>query len=204
MKVLLLKDVYNLGRAGEVKKVANGYGRNFLIPQKLALLATPGALKQVERLQAAAAEQRKILNEEMAGLAEKIAGLQLNFKAKVGETGRLYGSITQQMIADAISEQIAAQVDRHWIESQPVREEGEHIIKVRLTYDLIPEVKVIVESEKEEKAQAKEEKSKRKAKPQQVASEPTTESSDELIADAPAEEIQTEPTPQTSDEQSEE
>ncbi len=74
MKVLLIRDVYNLGRAGEIKKVANGYGRNFLIPQKLAVIATPGALKQVEKIQQAAEKRRIALNEEMAGVAEKIAG----------------------------------------------------------------------------------------------------------------------------------
>lgn len=156
MKVLLIRDVYNLGRAGEIKKVANGYGRNFLIPQKMAVIATPGALKQVEKIQQAAEKRRIALNEEMAGVAEKIAGLEFTFTAKVGETGRLYGSITQQMIADAISEKTRLEIDRHWIESQPLREVGIHNIKVRLTFDLIPEVKVTVvseeEAEKEQKA----------------------------------------------------
>ena len=66
MKVLLIKDVYNLGRAGEVKKVADGYARNFLLPQKLAVRATTGAVRQVEKIQAAAAKQREILNAEMS------------------------------------------------------------------------------------------------------------------------------------------
>jgi large subunit ribosomal protein L9 len=149
MKVLLLKDVYNVGRAGDVKKVADGYARNFLIPQKMAVLATAGAMTHVERIKDAAAKQRQILNEEMAGLAEKIQGLELAFKAKVGESGKLFGSITQQMIADAISEKIGAEVDRHRVESQPLREVGSHMVKIRLTFDLIPEVKVIVESDEE-------------------------------------------------------
>ena len=147
MKVLLIKDVYNLGRAGDVKKVADGYARNFLIPQKMAVMATEGSLKQIEKIQSAAAKQRELLNEEMAGLAEQISNLELLFKAKVGETGKLYGSITQQMIIDAINEQLKVNIDRHQIESQPLREVGEHQVKVRLTFDLIPEVKVIVESE---------------------------------------------------------
>jgi len=154
MKVLLIKDVYNLGRAGDVKKVADGYARNFLIPQKMAVMATEGSLKQIEKIQSAAAKQRELLNEEMAGLAEQISNLELLFKAKVGETGKLYGSITQQMIIDAINEQLKVNIDRHQIESQPLREVGEHQVKVRLTFDLIPEVKVIVESE-EEVGQAK-------------------------------------------------
>jgi len=157
MKVLLIKDVYNLGRAGEVKKVADGYARNFLIPQKMAVISTAGALKQIEKIEAAAAKKRELLNEEMSGIAEKIAGLQLEFKAKIGETGKLYGSVTQQMIIDAVNDQIHANLDRHQVESQPLRQEGEHDVRIRLTYDLVPEVKVIVVSEEEEEQEAQEE-----------------------------------------------
>ncbi len=151
MKVMLLKDVYNLGRAGEVKKVADGYARNFLIPQKLAVPASAGALKQIEKIQAAAAKQRELLNEEMSGIAEQIKALELVFKAKVGETGKLYGSVTQQAIMDAVNEKLNTNLDRHLIESQPLREVGEHMVRIRLTFDLVPEVKVIVESDEEKK-----------------------------------------------------
>lgn len=176
MKVLLIKDVYNLGRAGEVKKVADGYARNFLIPQKMAVIATVGALKQVEKIEAAAAKKRELLNEEMSGLAEQIAGLELSFKAKVGETGKLYGSVTQQMIMDAINEKINTNLDRHLIESQPLREEGEHMVRVRLTFDLIPEVKVIVESEEEpEEEEPKKRKSSKKDAEEPAVEEPVAE-----------------------------
>ena len=158
MKVLLIKDVYNLGRAGDVKKVADGYARNFLLPQKVAVMATEGSLKQIEKIQAAAAKQRELLNEEMAGLAEQIQALELRFKAKVGETGKLYGSITQQMIIEAVNEQLKVNIDRHQVESQPLREVGEHLVKIRLTFDLIPEVKVLVESEEADKKAEKEKK----------------------------------------------
>lgn len=172
MKVLLIRDVYNLGRAGEIKKVANGFGRNFLIPQKLAVMATPGALQQVEKIQQAAEKRRVALNEEMAGVAEKIKGLELTFTAKVGETGHLYGSITQQAIADAIEEKSGVKIDRHWIESQPLREVGLHHVKVRLTFDLIPEVAVTVESEEEiekaEKASKEKEKEEKKEKKEKM------------------------------------
>ena len=104
MKVLLLEDVYKLGRAGDVKKVANGYGRNYLIPQGLAVLATPGALKQVEHIRVRAATQRAALNEEMSGVAEQLDDLVLTFSMKAGETDKLYGSVTTQMIADSLKE----------------------------------------------------------------------------------------------------
>ena len=151
MKVMLLKDVYNLGRAGEVKKVADGYARNFLIPQKLAVPASAGALKQIEKIQAAAAKQRELLNEEMSGIAEQIKALELTFKAKVGETGKLYGSITQQAIIDAVNEKLNSNLDRHLLESEPLREVGEHMVRIRLTFDLVPELKVIIESDEEKK-----------------------------------------------------
>ena len=149
MKILLIKDVYNLGRAGEVKKVADGYARNFLFPQKLAVKATKGSVNQVERIKEAAAKQRELINAEMSELAASIDGVALEFTAKVGETGRLYGSITQQMIVDALNEKINANVDRRQLETQPLREIGTHSVKVRLTYDLIPEIAVTVKSEDE-------------------------------------------------------
>ena len=149
MKVLLLQDVYKLGRAGDVKRVADGYGRNYLLPQGLAVLATPGALKQVEQIRTQAAANRAALNQELSGVAEQLAEVVLAFPAKAGETGKLYGSITTQMIADAIQEQVGLQVDRRQMDSQPLRNLGEHKVSVRLTIDLVPEVTVLVYREGE-------------------------------------------------------
>ncbi len=149
MKVLLLKDVYNLGRAGEVKKVANGYGRNYLIPQGLAMLATPGALKQAERITTEANRRRAIINQEMAGIAEQVKVVQLLFPARAGETGKLYGSITTQMIADALTEKISTEITKRQIDSEPLRMLGMHTVKARLTIDIIPEFSVVVYREGE-------------------------------------------------------
>ena len=149
MKVLLIKDVFKLGHAGDVKKVANGYGRNYLIPQGLAVLATPAALKQTDRIRKGADEQRMILNQELGGIAEKIQELKLTFAAKAGETGKLYGSITPQMIADAVNEQLSSDINRRQIESQPIRTIGIHKSSVRLTIDLNPEITVLVHREGE-------------------------------------------------------
>lgn len=193
MKVMLLKDVYNLGRAGDVKKVANGYARNFLIPQKMAVPATAGATAHVDRITAAADKHRELVNEEMSGLAAQIAGLELVFKAKVGESGKLFGSITPQMIADAITEKISTNVDRRWVESQPLREVGDHNIKVRLTFDLVPEVKVIVESDAEENVEETEGKRKRPRKAEVVA-EPVEEAEASVADETPTEETPTEDT----------
>jgi large subunit ribosomal protein L9 len=149
MKVLLLEDVYNLGRAGEVKKVANGYGRNYLIPQGLAILATPGALAQAERIQADADKRRSLLNEEMSVVAEKLVDIQLLFPARAGETGKLYGSVTTQMIAEELNEKLGVELTKRQIDSQPLRLLGMHQVKVRLTMDLIPEISVVIYREGE-------------------------------------------------------
>jgi large subunit ribosomal protein L9 len=149
MKVLLLKDVYKLGRAGEVKRVADGYGRNFLLPQGLAVLATPGALKQAEHIRTQANVQRAVINKEMSGIAEKLQGITLTFPARASETGKLYGSITTQHIAEALSRKTGIELNRRQIEGQPLRKLGEHTIEVRLTVDLIPTINVIVHREGE-------------------------------------------------------
>jgi large subunit ribosomal protein L9 len=149
MKVLLLKDVYKLGRAGDVKKVADGYGRNFLLPQKLAVLATPGALKQVEKIRSQAEIRRTELNSELKSLADQINGLTVVFPAKAGETGKLYGSITTQDVANAIQEKTRFEVKKQQLDMQPIRNLGEYTAHVRLTMDLVPEVKVIVHREGE-------------------------------------------------------
>lgn len=144
MKVMLLKDVYKLGRAGDVKRVANGYGRNYLIPQGLAVLATPGALKQAERIRTQASVQRQVLNEEMSVVGEQLDGTVLTFFARASETDKLYGSVTTQMIAESISEKIGIEINRRQVDSQPLRTLGEHKVNIRLTVDLVPEITVLV------------------------------------------------------------
>ena len=149
MKVLLIKDVYKLGRAGEVKKVAAGYGRNYLLPQGLAVLATAGALKQAEKIGSQAEVRRTELNSELKDLAGHINGITLNFAAKAGETGKLYGSITTNDVAVAIQEKTRYEVKKQQIDMQPIRNLGEFTAYVRLTMDLVPEVKIIVHREGE-------------------------------------------------------
>lgn len=149
MKVMLVKDVYKLGRAGDIKKVADGFGRNFLLPQGLAVLATAGAVKQAEKIRAQAEVKRAELNNELKDLASQIGAVVLNFPAKAGETGKLYGSITTQDVATAIQEQTRYEVKKQQIDMQPIRNLGEFKARVRLTMDLVPEVKVIVYREGE-------------------------------------------------------
>lgn len=156
MKVLLVKDVYKLGRAGDIKKVADGFGRNFLIPQGFAALATEGALKQIQKIKAQAEIRRSSQNEELKGLADQIKEVTLTFPAKAGDTGKLYGSITTQDIATALTEQIRFEVKRQQVDIQPIRSLGEFTAHIRLTMDLVPEIKIIVHREGESLASAAE------------------------------------------------
>jgi large subunit ribosomal protein L9 len=185
MKVMLIKDVYKLGRAGDVKKVADGYGRNFLIPQGLAVLATAGALKQIEKIKGQAEIRRTSQNEELKGLSEQVNGVVLDFIVKAGETGKLYGSITTQDVATALTEKVRFEIKRQQVDMQPIREIGEFTARIRLTIDLIPSIKITVHREGEEAVEA-EEKPKAKAKKDRTKAE----------AEAPAE-AAAEATPET-------
>jgi ribosomal protein L9 len=186
MKVLLVKDVYKLGHTGDVKKVADGYGRNYLLPEGLAVLATPGALKSVEKIRAKAAISRAALNQEMSGLFELVNGLELVFTSKAGETGKLYGSITTQQIVDAINKKLGTTLDRRQVEAEPIRTLGEHSAHVRLTIDLTPKVKVLVYREGEEPVTAAEPVKAPAAAP--VAEPPAAEepAAEAPVAEAPA------------------
>jgi large subunit ribosomal protein L9 len=187
MKVLLLKDVYKLGRAGDVKRVADGYGRNFLIPKNLAVLATAGAMKQVDHIREQATIRRAALNEEMGSVAEVLAKVTLTFSSKAGETGKLYGSITPQMIADSIKEKSGISVDRHQIDVEPIRTLGEKKAHIRLTVDLMPEIKIIVHREGEAVVETVAETSKGKKAVETVAEPPQAVDKEEPVVDSPVE-----------------
>jgi large subunit ribosomal protein L9 len=148
MQVLLLKNVDQLGHAGEIKKVADGYARNFLIPQGLAIPATPGALKQAE-LQSTAVDRRhaKALSDAQA-LAQVLDGMTVTFEARAGEGDRLYGSITSANIADALAEKAGREVDKRKIElEEPLKALGTHAVTVRLAPGAEAKVTVVVARE---------------------------------------------------------
>jgi large subunit ribosomal protein L9 len=115
----------------------------------MAVLATPGALKQTEKIRSQAEIRRTEQNSELKGLSNQINGLTLVFSAKAGETGKLYGSITTQDVATAIQEKTRFEVKKQQIDMQPIRNLGEFTAHVRLTMDLVPEVKVIIHREGE-------------------------------------------------------
>ncbi len=179
MKVLLLEDVYKLGRAGDIKKVAPGYARNYLMPQGLAVLATPGAVKHADRIRKQGEIKRAKVNQELGGVAELLAGKRFTFAAKASETRRLYGSINTQMIAEAVSQEIGVGVEPRQIESQPLRMLGKHVVAVRLTVDLIPEIEIIVHREGESPESALEEEEQEALKAEEMLAEILEEESEQ-------------------------
>lgn len=146
MKVLLIQDIEDLGMAGEIKDVAKGYGQNYLIPKGLAVLATPGAMKQADLHRRRAAERRQRLADEMAALAQSIRQTTLVFQAKAGDKGRLYGSVTTAEIADKLGEAVEREIDRRKITLEsPIKELGTHKVALRLSAEVVAEFDVVVE-----------------------------------------------------------
>jgi len=145
MKVVLQEDVKGLGAAGDVKDVADGYARNYLIPRRLAAPATAGALKNVEAQRAAAAKRQAQLDAEARALADRLAGMTLTLKARVGSQDRLYGSITSADIATALGRELGGTFDRRkLVLEEPIRELGTHTVPVHLARDVSTTVTVNV------------------------------------------------------------
>jgi large subunit ribosomal protein L9 len=149
MKIILLQDVEGLGKAGDLKDVANGYARNFLVPRHMAAGATPGLI--ANRTQRIASEQRKQEKQAESNrqLAERLGQIALTFKARVGREGRLYGSITSQDIASALrGAPYEITIDRRSIDLRdPIRSTGSFSIPVRIASQLEPKLTVNVVDE---------------------------------------------------------
>lgn len=146
MKVLLLVDVKDLGKAGEIHEVSEGYGRNYLIPRRLASAATQQNVRQVEERRQAQARREEKAAKETHSLAAKIDGLEVHFKAHVGEHERLYGSVTNVDIAREISRLSGKEIDRHHVDLEdPIRTPGRFQVPVRLGRGAVATVNVVVE-----------------------------------------------------------
>lgn len=148
MKVILTQDVKGTGKAGEVKDVADGYARNFLIPRKLAVVASAGALKGVE--QRRTAESKRVATEETAAqvLAGRIGAEPFILTARVGDQGRLYGSITSGDIAEALSRRIGEPIDKRRIElPDPIRQLGSFEVPIRLHRNVTASLTIDVRAE---------------------------------------------------------
>lgn len=144
MKVLLKEDVDNLGYAGEVHTVADGYGRNFLLPKGLAVKATPNVMKQAESWRKQAEAHRAELRAEYDLLSEKIRAVTMTFTARAGDNGKLFGSITTHQMADQLNEMLGTEIDRRKVGTEALRQVGEHMIPVRLGAEHHPEFRVVI------------------------------------------------------------
>lgn len=148
MKILLTQDVENLGRAGEIKRVPDGYARNFLIPKGMAVLATEGAIKQAKLQSKVGAKRQRRAEEEAGSLAEVLSRVTLTFKVKAGEKDTLYGSITSGDIVEALERETGHAFDKRKVQlTGPIRELGVHRVPIKLMTDVTPEITVVVERE---------------------------------------------------------
>ena len=154
MKVILLNDVPNLGRTGDVKDVAPGYARNFLLRRGLATEATQGALKQIQVLQNRRAKQDAQRLTEAQQLAERLGTIEISIPARVGEQGRLFGSVTNSDVAAALKDQHGIEIDRRDIELEPIRALGTHTVEVRLSGQVHAQLRANVVAENEPAAAA--------------------------------------------------
>jgi large subunit ribosomal protein L9 len=169
MKVIFLQDVPRVAYAGDIKEVADGYARNYLIPKQLAAVAKPGAINMV------AARQSKMAT-EFSELAQEIDGVEITLKARVGAKDRLFGAITAADIATELNSTAEVEIDKRKIVlDKPIHELGEYEIAIRLAKDLVPKIKVTVskdvtaEEAKEQPQGATTEEVK--GKPQKMAAE---------------------------------
>ena len=145
MRVVFLEDVAGVARGGDVKEVKNGFARNYLIPKSLAVPATHNALQRVEKLSRSAGVSRIKLLDDMKQLAEAIEGTQINVEMRAGSSGRLYGSVTNAIIAESLSELTDSEIDRRTIEiPEPIRDLGVYDLVVRLHPEVKTSIKLVV------------------------------------------------------------
>lgn len=144
MQVLFVEDVPGTAYAGDIKNVKNGFARNYLLPKKLAVLATPDQMNRVARLQAAASQRRDVAEKNMSAVAEKIEGAAITIEVRAGRNNRLYGSITNAMIAEELTEVAGQEIDRRLILTEPIRQLGSYDVPVKLGFGFEPTVKVRV------------------------------------------------------------
>ena len=147
MQVILREDVDNLGKIGDLVKVKDGYARNFLVPSQKAILATPKNLKAMEHAKKMVSDRIRTLKKSAAADADRIKSLAITIKAKVGEEGKLFGSVTSMDIADA-AKALGVDIDKRMISlAEPIKRLGEFTVPVKLHTDVVADLKVTVIAE---------------------------------------------------------
>ena len=201
MKVVFLQNVEGSGRTGEIKEVADGFARNFLLPRRLAAPATPDAIKRAEALAAAEARRQAELDEEARTLAEKLTA-PIVITVRAGEQGRLYGSVTAADIAEEASKLAGQEVDRHLLVlEEPIKEVGTYEIPLRLTHNVEATVMVEVVGEGvavEEKEETP--KARRRTKKEREKEDTAPPTSAEVVEEEPEAEAAEEQRPSGEEE----
>ena len=170
MKVVFLQNVPHVAQAGEIKEVADGYGRNFLIPKKLAVLASPAAMSAVERQHTTEAETES----ELVELARQLEGKEVILKARAGAKDKLFGSITSADIASELQNTTGLVIDKRKIElAEPIRQLGSYQVPIKLAKDIVANISVIV-AEKETERETGEETGKKPKKKTEKKTEKKT------------------------------
>lgn len=148
MKIILKEEVEQLGGPGEVVDVKPGYARNYLLPRGLAEEATPGRLKEADRLREQAEERQAQQEAAARALAQKLEDGEVVLQVKAGQAGKLFGSVTGQDVAQAIREQLGAGVEKRQVElEEPLRNLGEHVVPLRLYRELVAHIRVRLEAQ---------------------------------------------------------
>ena len=180
MKVVFLEDVPKVARAGEIKEVADGYGRNFLIPQKLALLANSSAVSTTEARQKIRAKEVAKLEMEALEVARQLEGKEIILKARAGAKDRLYGSITNTDIASEVENSTGLVIDKRKIElDEPIRQLGSYEVVIKLAKDIAPKIKVTVVGEEVKEEVEKEAKNIKETEEAEVTEKETKETDEE-------------------------
>jgi large subunit ribosomal protein L9 len=144
MKVILLADVYKHGVAGQIVEVADGFARNYLLPRGMAIKADKSALKRTSKLREQVEARRAAYENKLNELARMIDGVELIFGRRAASTGKLFGSVTTQEIADALMEKTGVDINRRRISQQSLREVGTHEVPVRLGSEISPVLKITI------------------------------------------------------------
>ena len=147
MQVILREDIEKLGKIGDLVKVADGYARNFLVPTKKAIEATPKNLHAMEHARKMVSDRLRKLKKEATSEADKIKGLSITIKAKTGEEGKLFGSVTSMDIAEAAKAQGVVIDKRKIVLAEPIKRLGDFTVPVKLHADIAAELKVSVVAE---------------------------------------------------------
>lgn len=151
MKIAFIEDVPNVASAGDIKEVADGYARNYLLPKKLAVPANPGIASTIEAQRQSRSRKEAQRESELVALGKKLDGMEIKLEAKAGSKDRLYGAITTAEIASKLENQTGIIIDKKKIElSEPIRKLGSHQLSVKLGHEIAPKLTVTVAAKETE------------------------------------------------------